>query len=96
MIIACIYFVMIRIMHVLCTGNNYCVAKYNFPLTMFETDNKGIFIYRFSCFFNSNSYREFMFKYVNIWYFKSNSCITTLVALLKGISSYRNRLSFES
>ena len=30
---------MIRIMHALCTGNN-CVAKDNFPLMMFEMDNK--------------------------------------------------------
>ena len=32
-------------MHVLRTGSN-CVAEYNFPLTMFEKDNKGLlFIY---------------------------------------------------
>ena len=30
---------MICIMHVLCTGNNR-VAKDNFPLAMFEMDNK--------------------------------------------------------
>ena len=33
-------FLIIRIMDVLCAGNN-CVAKENFPLTKFETDNKG-------------------------------------------------------
>ena len=36
-----IYFLMICITHVLCIGNN-CVAKDNFPLTMFEMDNYGI------------------------------------------------------
>ena len=35
-------FLMIRIMHVLCTGIN-CVAEDNFPLTMFEM----LFIYLF-------------------------------------------------
>ena len=39
------FVIIIRIMHVLCIGN-ICVAKDNFPLTMFERDNKGIlFIY---------------------------------------------------
>ena len=31
-------------MHVLCTGNN-CVAKDNFPLKMFEMDNKIFYYY---------------------------------------------------
>ena len=44
---ACV--LMIRIMHVLCDATNRA-AKDNFPLTMFETDNKGILlIYLFSC-----------------------------------------------
>ena len=34
---------MIRIMLVLCTGNN-CVANVNFPLSMFQTDNKGMLL----------------------------------------------------
>ena len=35
---------MILIMHVLCTGNK-CVAKVNFPLKMFEKDNRGLKVY---------------------------------------------------
>ena len=44
MIIFLIYFLMILIMHVLCTGDS-CVAKDTFPLTMFETYNKGILLF---------------------------------------------------
>ena len=36
-----VFLSMIRIMHELYTGKNW-VAKENFPITMFETDNKGI------------------------------------------------------
>ena len=42
-----IYFIFlrIRIIHVLCIGNN-CLAKDNFPLTIFRMDNKGnLYIY---------------------------------------------------
>ena len=35
---------MIHIMRVLCTGNN-CVSKRQFPLTMLDTDNKGILLF---------------------------------------------------
>ena len=36
-----IIFLVIRIMHVLRTGSK-CVAEYNFTLSMFEKNNKGI------------------------------------------------------
>ena len=39
---------MIRMMHVLCTGNN-CVATYIVLLAMFETDNTGIFLIILFC-----------------------------------------------
>ena len=53
---------MICIMHVLSTGNG-CVAKENFPIMMFEMDNKGILLLFIIINLNTSPVKKFVGKF---------------------------------
>ena len=57
-----IILLMICIMRVLSTGNG-CVAKENFPITMFEMDNKGILLLFIIINLNTSPVNKFMGKF---------------------------------